>query len=367
MRERAGGRIPSAHGLSVRDPERILIVRLSHLGDVVHALGVFHALHAAFPRARIAWAVQTEFAELVAGLPGLERTLLFERHGGLSAWARLRRELRDFAPDLAVDAQGNAKSGAVTRLSRARRRVASARADWQEPWAAWTANEHAPARGPDELHALSRMQLLVRQLVPAAELPLRTDPALSPGELAAGEAALRERLPSADESALLLHLSSPGDARSWPGARWRELIETRVARGRGVLVLSGPAEAELGRELERLCPPGPLVAHWIGQRGLRALASVLAAAARRGLALVVCDSGPLHLAVAVGTRVVALEGPQDARRTGPWPSDGRHRVARAVRAPTCAPCLARRCTHPDGPVCMERLTAGEVLARLEHA
>jgi len=81
---RAGRRIPSALAIPVRNPDRILIVRLSHLGDVVHALGVFHALHAAFPSAEIGWAVQPEFAGLLDGLPGLARVFHFERRGGLA-------------------------------------------------------------------------------------------------------------------------------------------------------------------------------------------------------------------------------------------------------------------------------------------
>src|SRR5262249_19112540 len=136
MRGLALRRIPSALESSVRIPDRILLVRLSHLGDVVHALGVFHALHAAYPRAEIGWAIQPAFAGLLEGLPGLARVLVFERRGGLAAWLALRRELARFRPDWTVDAQGNAKSGAVAWLSRAPRRVAPARADWQEPWAA---------------------------------------------------------------------------------------------------------------------------------------------------------------------------------------------------------------------------------------
>src|SRR5262245_20768324 len=157
MRGRAGRRIPSALSVSARDPDRILLVRLSHLGDVVHALGVFHALHEAYPRAAIGWAIQPEFAGLLAGLPGLARTFLFERRGGLRAWLRLRAEFAEFRPQWTVDAQGNAKSGAASWLSRAQRRVASAGADWQEPWAAWTANEHAPALVRPARHAVQRM------------------------------------------------------------------------------------------------------------------------------------------------------------------------------------------------------------------
>lgn len=353
------------------DPRRILLVRLSHLGDVVHALGVFHALHAAFPGAEIGWAIQREFAELVAPLPGLARVLCFDRRGGPAAWLRLRRELSAFGAVWSIDAQGNAKSALAARLSGAPRRSAPARADWQEPWAAWSANDRAPALRPPARHALERMAQLVAHVAPGSALPLRLDAALSPAERAAGERALEQRLPEPGGRPVLLHLSTPGDVRGWPLEHWLRLVEALRARGRGVLVLSGPAEAELGGELARRAPQAG-VAHWIGQRGLRALAAVLEAAARRGLALVACDSGPMHLAAAHGLTVVALEGPQDAARTGPWPprdpSGSRetpgHRVVRARAEPECAPCLARRCRHPAGPVCMHGIEPEDVLAAL---
>lgn len=341
------------------------MVRLSHLGDVVHALGVFHALHAAYPAAEIGWAVQTEFAGLLEGMPGLARTFLFERRGGLAAWVRLGRELAAFRPDWTVDAQGNAKSAAAAWLSRAARRVAPHRADWQEPWAAWSAKEHAPALVPPARHALQRMESLARQLVPGVPLPLRSDAGLGSAEAEHGERALEEHLPRAERAAVLLHLSSPEDVRGWRGTRWGELVLALRQRGNGVLVLSGPGELALAVSLADEHAGDEGVAHWIDQRGLRELAAVFAAAARRGLALVSCDSGPMHLAAAHGLRVIALEGPQDGARTGPWPLARGHRVVRSASPPECAPCLRRRCNHPEGPVCMSGIAAEDVLAALE--
>jgi len=348
--------------VTARDPERILLVRLSHLGDVVHALGVFHALHAAFPRAELAWAIQGEFAELVERLPGLARVVRFERHGGLGAWRRLRAEFHAFRPDWCVDLQGNTKSAAAALLSGARRRFGPGRADWQEPWAAWSARERAPALVAPARHAMQRMQALAAHLVPGGTGPLRLDAALTAGELESGERLLAEHLPREARAPWLLHLSSPEDVRGWPEHRWGELLERLRAESRGALVLSGPAEVELGRRLERAHGADGLVAHWIGQRGLRALAAVFSAAARRELALVACDSGPMHLAAAHGLRVIALAGPQDALRTGPWPLADAHAIVRSPTPPACAPCLSHRCRHAEGPVCMSALGAADVLA-----
>ncbi len=348
----------------MRDPRRILIVRLSHLGDVVHALGVFHALHAAYPRAEIGWAIQPEFAALLRGLPGLARVFLFGRRGGAGAWLRIARELSRFRADLVVDAQGNAKSAAVAWLARGARRVASAASDWQEPWAAWLGGERAPALPADERHAMQRMERLARHLVPETRLPLRTDAGLSPRERARGAAALQERLQGAGGAApVLVHLTDPADVRAWPLESWVELGRALRAEGRPVLVLSGPREALAGEALARALPGDPGLVHWRGQDDLRELAGVFEAAALRGSRLIACDSGPMHLAAACGLRVTALEGPQDERRTGPWPAS-LHRVVRAREAPACAPCLAHRCSHREGPVCMSHLAVEDVLATL---
>jgi ADP-heptose:LPS heptosyltransferase len=347
------------------DPDRILIVRLSHLGDVVHALGLVHALHAAYPRARIGWAVQSEFAGLLRGMEGVDELFEFRRRGGPGAWRELAHALRAFRADWTVDAQGNAKSALASWLSRAPRRLAPHRRDWQEPWAAWTVREHAPALAPPARHAMERMEVLARALVPKVELPLRTDAGLTGAERAAGERELAARAP-AGAGLVLLHLSSPGDVRGWPLERWRELALALAEQGRAVLVLSGPTEAEAGRELARELAHAR-IAHWVEQRGLRELAAVFAAAAGRGARLVACDSGPMHLAAAHGLALVALEGPQAAARTGPWPLAGVHAVVRSSREPECAPCLKHVCRNAAGPVCMRELDVERVLAALHAA
>ena len=130
-----------------------MLVRLSHLGDVVHALPVFHALREAYPAAEVGWICQPEFAGLLEGLPGLSRVFRFQRRDGVGAWRRLYRELRGFRPELAVDAQGNFKSAFATWCTRAPRRVGLARADWRERAASLLVNETAPpAQGLHAIH-----------------------------------------------------------------------------------------------------------------------------------------------------------------------------------------------------------------------
>ncbi len=336
---------------------RILIVRLSHLGDVVHALPVFHALREAQPRAEIAWAVQQEFASLLEGLPGLARLIRFRRDEGLAAWGRVWRELRGFGADWAVDAQGNAKSAAVTLASLARRRSGLAREDWREPFACGVLTDSAPrALGP---HALERMRALCGWVAPGSVW--RRDPLLDPSERAAGRAWLARELPDSGAPLRLLHLARARDPRSWPRAHASAWIESALARGMQVLALSGPAEAQELAEFEQRHAHEPRFRHWHGRDDLRALAGVLSAAAERGARLLACDSGPLHLAEACGLDVLCLAGPEDERRTGPYTG----RSLRAEPSPECAPCSDPVCAHPSGPVCMSGIDPERAARALE--
>lgn len=354
---------------------RILLIRLSHLGDLVHALPVFHALRELWPRASIGWVAQEEFAGLLEGLPGLDRIFLFGRREGPAAWWRLRDELADFGADLAVDAQANVKSAVAGLCSGAPRRVGPHPADWRERFGATAVTETAERaesprggsggdRGP---HAVDRSAALVRHL--GSRSPLRTDPALSGRELEGGRARWSELMGGARDGppAVLLQLAEGSDVRSWPAGHYRALAEGLARSGVPSLLLSGPQEEGLGRALASDLARHPGLRHWVGQRGLRELAAFFAAAAERGARFAGCDSGPMHLAAACGLPVVSLAGPQSHLRTGPWPPpapSSPHRVLRSPTSPACAPCRSRRCRHPRGPVCMADLTPGIVLKAL---
>ncbi|MFT7485416.1 MAG: heptosyltransferase-1 [Candidatus Paceibacteria bacterium] len=355
-------------------PRRILLVRLSHLGDVVHTLPLFHAVRQAHPTAQIAWAIQTEFADLVRPLPGMARTLEFDRRGGLAAMLRLRREMHAFQPDWVIDGQGNIKSALVTRLAGAKRRSGFHKSDLRESAAAWALNDGAPFQdSTGAKHAIDRCLRLAAHVSgsspQAVQERLPTDwLQLSEREREVGRELWRQQVGPSPKRPVVLQVAAPGDVRAWPLERQRELLRELHQQGRDVLVLSGPCEEDVGRALEAELQGLQRLHHWVGQSALRELVGTLRAAGEAGASMVCGDSGPLHLAAAAGMKCVLLAGPQDEYRTGPWPvpgPDSPHRVLHARAALECAPCLARRCTHLDGPVCMERIDAGQVLQSLE--
>ena len=129
----------------------------------------------------------------------------------------------------------------------------------------------------------------------------------------------------------VLHPGVAGDPRTWPEGRFGALGERLAREGRRVLFLTGPAEAASGEALKAAVPSA---AHWVGQSGLRNLCAVFRAVADGGGELFVSDSGPAHIAAAVGLPVRLLAGPEDPERTGPWPPSGiersPHRVVKAA-------------------------------------
>ena len=293
-------------------PERILVVRLSHLGDIAQAIPLIHALRERWPSAEIGWAVQPEFAELIEPLATI---LPFDRRGGLGAWRTFREAARRFSADLVIDAQGNWKSAVAAMIAasgpRRCRRVAFARSQWQEPLAARLLRPElvSPPEGP---HLVQRALGLAAHLTGRHTAP-RLDPALTGEELERGAALLGS---DAGDGPVLLHPGVAGDPRTWPVDAYRQLAESLLQRDVGVTVISGPGEEAAGSELERALPRAH---HIVAQRGLRTLAGAFSAAAERRGCLVAGDSGPAHVAASVGLPVVLIAGPEDPTRTGPWP------------------------------------------------
>lgn len=347
-------------------PERILFVRLSHLGDLVHALPVWHATRRAFPSARLAFATQPTYAPLLTGMAGLERIIPFDREGGLAAWWRFRRAARAFRPTWTIDCQGNWKGAMATWLSGAPRRSGLARGDWREPSASRLLNDLAPDREPGRDHAVDRQLALARH-VSGEDAEPDFDFSLSEDELARGRELLRGHSPGGRP--LLLHLGRPGDPRSWSAEGFFQLARLAADGGRRVLMLGGPDERALAAAAQAAaCHPS--IGLELGTLALRPLAALFAAARDQGGQLVACDSGPAHIAAAVGLAVHLLAGPQDPSRTGPWPPPGRtdrpspHATQTAAVSLACRPCLSRTCHNASGAECLEALRAEEVLAAL---
>jgi lipopolysaccharide heptosyltransferase I len=296
-------------GTSVK---RLLIIKLSAMGDVVRALPAANTLHRQYPSLRITWAVEERFAPLVRGREDIDRVVTFPRF----AWGavdrtwmvglrRALRELREEPYDLALDLQGLFKSSLVALAARAPRRLGVA----PQREGAWLVSRPVPL-------PTSRLNVVDRYLACAASLGAPAEPVefgLRSERAAAASVAelLRQGGLSPTTPVIAVSPSASVRWRLWPLARWVAVID--ALSDSGAIVLLGGSEhrqrhAVLARQV-RL----PV----LDLTGRTSLAELVALLDRCALHLAT-DTGSVHLAAALGRPVVAVYGPTPPWRAGPY-------------------------------------------------
>jgi len=309
----------------------IALVKLSSLGDVVHALPVAAALRARLPHARLSWIVERREAALLRGNGILDAVVPVDTRGWRRALApvdlaragrglsELARDLRAARFDVALDLQGLLKSGLLTAATRAPLRIGFAPALCRERWSALLTNRHvtppASARHVVEQYLALLEPLGVR---PAAiEFPL---PRNAAAEARADAFFVRSGVKPSDRLVALLPGAGRADKR-WPADRFAALGARLTAEtGASVLVVWGPGEHDTAKAIVDSAR-GALLAPASSIEELVALLG-------RAAVVVGGDTGPLHLAAALGVACVGLYGPTAAERNGPW-----GQVRRALQSP----------------------------------
>jgi heptosyltransferase-2 len=302
----------------VTDPARILLVRLSALGDVVLCTPAVRALKKRFPRAAIDWLVEAQYVPLLEGNPHA-RPLSYDkegRHRGGRGFLALRQELAARGYDLVVDLQDKPKT--------------------------WLLRGVAPSS--TALHKRSAAELLwaslgrdaVQTRAHAVDLALA---ALAPLGVEPDGAALEVPMTAAmkaEAASLSIEAGTVGLApgarwatKRWPPERFAALARELAARGRPVTLIGGPGDRAAIQAVRERLSPGLVVGDTLSL-GVGRLAATIAR-----LSLVVAgDSGPVHLSSAMGTPVVSIFGPTSPLRWRPLTE-----TSRAVRVEMpCSPC-----------------------------
>ena len=279
-------------------PDRILIVKPSSLGDIVHALPTLRALRIGYPRAHIAWLVKRQWAALLERADGLDR--VWDVGPGLAGWLSVVSGLRAERFDLVVDLQGLLRSGVMAWLTGCRRRVGFANAREGSPLL-YTDRVPVPTT---EMHAVDRYLLAAA----AAGAPWQGEPQFGLHPLPEDEHAVDTLL---DQHGV--RRGAPwvafGVSARWPTKRWPAESFAAVAealqRAPGVraVLIGGAEDRQASREVIAHMSGSPV--DITGKTGLRLLPALLSSAS----VLVTNDSGPMHVASAVGTPVVAIFGP----------------------------------------------------------
>ena len=320
---------------------RLLVVRLSSLGDVVHAIPAVAALRRAYPGAQIDWLVGRRCRELVELVPVVDRCLATPPPAAPAAVPRLLRTLRAARYDAAIDLQGLLKSAVLARGSGAGRVIGFGRGQVRERAARLFYTETPDVGSP--AHVIERNLALVTALGVA---PGATEFPISQPRSAAVERALEALGRPAARGFALLNPGAAWASKRWPAERFGALARRlRLECDLPSVVVWGPGERERAERVAEASDAAAVAAPPTGVADLVALS-------RAAAVMVAGDTGPLHVAAAVGTPVVGLYGPTDPRRNGPWPAAG------AVVS-RCGACGCRRNRSASSGVVIRRCTQAE--------
>lgn len=327
-------------------PQRILIVRLSALGDVIHGLPVACALRAALPHATIGWIVEGRAADMLQGHPAIDHLIRLPRGWWKSPRAVLdvRRRLKALQFDVTIDLQCLTKSAATAWLSGARRRIGKSGSHGRELSKLF--NNELVAAGGD--HVIDHYLHLLRPL--GVESPeVKFDLPEQSVDANAAERVMRQHQLSPGEFAVL----NPG--AGWPSKIWPAQRYGEVARQLknelhlpSLAVWGVPSELPLA---EAIVAASEGAAQLAPATTMLELASIC----RRAALFVGSDTGPMHLAVAVGTPTISLHGPSRAQWCGAY---GRHNIQLQARYQDGS---ARQRRHADDSA-MQAITVAKVYA-----
>lgn len=338
---------------------RILIVKMSALGDVVHALPVARALRQALPGARIDWVVEEKARGVLEGNPDVDRVLVtktskWRRCPGLSSLreiAGLMGKLRGGRYDLAIDLQGLVKSGIITLLSGARLRLGYDPDYCRESLSALFTNcKGRPASR--EQHVVEQHLELLKAVGISRNGPV-SFPLPHSHEVDRAVNYFLASLPGGTPERLVaIHPGAGWVTKLWPLERYA-LLADRIRRELGgtILILWGPGEEAMAWGLkEKMKEEG----HVACPTSVPEMISLFP----RCRLLVAGDTGPLHLAAACGLPAVGIFGPTSPLRNGPYgvPASVAH-----IPLP-CSNCYGRTC--PYGVECLRILTVEEVFTRV---
>lgn len=274
---------------------RILVIKPSSFGDIVQMLQVMEGAYQAAKRQdielEIHWIVRDCFADLLRCSPIIHQLFLFERHGGIKGFMRLIKAIRAYTYDFVIDGQGLLRSGLMTFFAKSKHKIG--RKDARE-CSGWFYNAtYAPQN--QQPHAVEVLQALLQplNLKSTPQIPLSLSPNIS-------------ETFSDYKDAILLFPNSRGPKKEWP--YFLEL--TRI-----LLEHTDKMCVWVGQNQPQQVPQHPRFVNLIGKTKLADLPVLI----RNAACIIANDSGPVHLAAALGKPLVGIYGPTDSQRYGPYP------------------------------------------------
>jgi len=367
--------------LTGRDFQKILLIKLSAMGDVVHTIPLLNALRRHYPKARIDWLTTPAIAELLRHNPAIDSVIEFSRDGWAKPWrfapfadaARLIATLRATGYDLVLDMQGQLRSAIFAFASGAPVRIGfdRPRADiWQSSprqipaearkhaWqgareGSWLAYTHHIALPTLDVHPVERYLSVGAMLglddgAPDFSFPI-------PPEAATRIEGLLDYYGIASANVVAIAPGTNWETKEWRREGFAEVARHFLQKRYAVTLVGSERERAVCEAVATLAPGAVNLA---GETTLPELAALL----RRAAIAVTNDSGPMHLAVALDRPVVSIFGPTDPVWSGPHRRDG---AVLRVELP-CSPCYLRQLSRCHfGHACMKEVSAGAVIERAE--
>jgi len=322
------------------DFKRILIVKLSSIGDVVHTLPALSALRKRFPESYIAWVVKKQIADIITNHPHLDEVINYE---GIRKTAK---KLRSLKFDLAIDLQGLFRSGLLTFLSRAKTRLGFSRANSRELNYLFLNQRVTP--GEEDRHVIDKNLSLLRPLgieVEEKEFIIQVS-----GENREYIANFFKKEGIISNNILIaLNSRASWPSKLWPEERWAELADRLIEELKAKIVLLwGAGEKDLVDRIVRMTKNKPIISCKTNLKELAVLIS-------KCKLFVGGETGPLHIACALNIPTIALIGPTDSVRNGPY-GEGHIVIEKSL---PCRGCWKYKCKRLD---CMKLITVDEVFS-----
>ncbi|CUH95021.1 hypothetical protein P22_1090 [Propionispora sp. 2/2-37] len=299
--------------------KEILIIRLSSIGDVIHCTPVARTLKAAWPHCRITWMVGETAADLLKNSPYVDEVIMwsrerFERHirkleftKALRMWRELQKILANREFDAVLDIHGLFLSGMIARQAKAKRRIGLAGARELNPL---FMTETALPLGKQ----VTEKYLGVVKALGINEFDFRMHLALTAENREFAKQYLAKEGILPQERFAVIIPGTTWQSKNWPIDFFCKTIK-RLRRDFKIVLGGGKAEAALGMEIEKSCAPG--ISNAIGKTGLLDMAGIIEQAA----IVVTGDTGPLHIAAALGVPTVSVFGPTDPEVYAPVGGD----------------------------------------------
>ena len=331
------------------DPKRILLILHGSIGDVTRALPLATVLRKAFPRSYIAWSVEPASRPLLEHNPAIDQIILFDRLRGWRALAPFLRQIREKHFDLVLDLQRILKSGLISWMTGAPRRIGFNRADAKE--LNWLFNNLHIGAFDETIPKIEHYFKFTDYLGLQPETP-QWDFCLSAEE----RAAVENHIFSIKRSFAVLFVGTRWQSKRWFAsqiARCADLLHDPYSLD--VVFLGGESDRQLAAEAIK--ETKTVVTNLVGRTSLREAIGII----ERAKLAIGPDTGLMHIAAAVGTPVISLWGATRPQRTGPY---GYSDLVIQGRAP-CVPCNRKRC--PIGRICMQSITTAEISERIAVA